>query len=458
MPISFNTNSLDSVQYNGADLDVLKLNGVTVWERYSGLKGVILQKRAIINNNILSGLFQQYTGMEGCAFTDPASQYFTGTESMEIDIKFTTDISNTPYAFWTSTLISFVANTMSSSQQYYNCAIRVGKNNSNQTYIGLLNLVGEGQEVIYYTINDNTTYWIKFINYPQIQVLISTDGVNYTNIYTNNNSLLIGLLENCPFGIGTQVTYDYNTGEFVQSAATCYGTIDLSECFIKSDGIIVWKGVDSGLQRYTNILDTQVPVLLHMDANVTNNGSQTLSWSGQGFLGSSTGGKFNGYNMYAGWYDFSGLTYSVSDDYTIEMWMKTVEYTDNYNSFTWGTGSGPTRIFTLELNNKPNVKELRLVYSNGADTTYQLSSINEWTHIAVTYKGGVSNGTFTLFINGIKKTSWSDNGATSDYNTVFNGNSNLVNLGYSGWDEFVVHDYIRYTRDFELQTQPYNLN
>ncbi len=201
---------------------------------------------------------------------------------------------------------------------------------------------------------------------------------------------------------------------------------------------------------FSSTLSTsQTPVLLHLDGSNANSGTAGLSWAGNSFTFVSDG-KFGQSAQLNGWYDFSGLNFSETDKYTVEYWAGASE--DNTGTyFSWATGSGPTPILALGVNHGLN----EFVIKKGTDSAvaYQRalpSSADKWHHVAFVYHG---DSTFTFFIDG-KKVDYtmSASGATSVYNCIFNGDS-----GKALFDEFVVHNYERYTKDFKLQTTPYTL-
>lgn len=200
---------------------------------------------------------------------------------------------------------------------------------------------------------------------------------------------------------------------------------------------------------FSSTLNTsQTPVLLHLDGNNANSGTAGLSWVGNSFTFVSAG-KFGQCAKLNGYYDFRGLNFSETDKYTVEYWSGASE--DNAGTyFTWGTGSGPSVILSIAINHGKN----EFIIKQGDNTiAYQSglsSSVDKWHHTAFVYHG---DSTFTFFIDG-KKVDYtlSASGATSVYNCIFNGES-----GKSLYDEFVVHNYERYTKDFKLQTTPYTL-
>ena len=237
------------------------------------------------------------------------------------------------------------------------------------------------------------------------------------------------------------LTYNSNSVNSVK-----YNGVEL-DC-LKINGDTIW------VKTSPILVYNQTPVLLHLDGDTTNLGYATLQWVGQGFNLQSTGGKFNGYAQYKGWYDFRGLTFSSTDSYTIEMWMYTVEQEDNYCEFVWGKGSAPTHIVSVTINNKPDTKRLDIFNGETISTQIPIANLSNWNHIAITYNGA---NTFSFYFNGVLQHQLTADGATSDYNTVFNGNTSLINQGYSGWDEVVIHNYLRYTSNFIPPTSPYTI-
>lgn len=91
-------------------------------------------------------------------------------------------------------------------------------------------------------IQTNTTYWIKSNFSMQDQNIfvrtfyVSTDGVNYTQVYTAGDSYPTMDLNN---------SYQFTLGINARSHATPFlGSIDIKECYIKQNSTYLWNGAD----------------------------------------------------------------------------------------------------------------------------------------------------------------------------------------------------------------------
>ena len=230
MSCIYNSNILNSIKYNGIEIDTLKFNGTTIWERINWLRtGVSL----IGNCTNIDGVLSNFSS------NSLAQGYDAGTDipnktAFIIVLKF-----NTTYTTGVDQCLFCVSQ---SSQFSTNPSTYIRISGTDKIYFG--KAYGNGTQSFYGTYNfvDNTNYWIKIevFNDKSGTINLSTDGTTYTQLNT--------------FGPGSSYNYNFPSanksfilgvyqdewlGNFTQPFS---GTIDLKGCYILIDGEYWWKG------------------------------------------------------------------------------------------------------------------------------------------------------------------------------------------------------------------------
>lgn len=208
----------------------------------------------------------------------------------------------------------------------------------------------------------------------------------------------------------------------------------------------------------SQLASANTKALYHFENNLTNNGN-TSYYFYDGQYTYSEDAKFGSYSVNHYRYN---MTFSTAyNTYlhlfvpaTLEIWFKPT--ITNYN-------------FSMGICNTDWVSKLAVamghagnaIWADTADSElFAVSGIvlNTWNHIALTCETIADVGTkLVVWVNGIKRAekigTTPANSGRFYFNTVGDDNSSATGL----CDEFVYHNYVRYTRNFALQTEAYSI-
>lgn len=206
---------------------------------------------------------------------------------------------------------------------------------------------------------------------------------------------------------------------------------------------------------FSNVLDYDKTMFLcHFEQNLNNLGSDTMLNFADGGYNYNSDAKFGNYSVANYRY---GMTWWQNNQFgynkTLECWIKPIS--ENFHFSTgvannsWGHRSG------FEISNGWRL------YGNGTKefTTPEIFKMNDWNHIALTYSEPYYNNdtlvvTMTLWVNGEFCNDFQIPYYTDIARFVVIGNVDN-NTNSCLIDELVVHNYVRYTKNFEVQNQSY---
>lgn len=206
---------------------------------------------------------------------------------------------------------------------------------------------------------------------------------------------------------------------------------------------------------FSNILDYDKTMFLcHFEQNLNNLGSDTQLYFADGGYSYNSDAKFGNYsvaNYRYGmvWYQNNQFGYNK----TLECWIKPISenfyFLIDITNNSWGHQAG------FEIYNGWHL------YGNGTKvfTAPEIFKMNDWNHIALTYSepyysDGIQMVTMTLWVNGEFCNDFEILAYTDIARFRVVGNSdNHINSCLI--DELVVHNYVRYIKNFEVQHKSY---
>lgn len=148
----------------------------------------------------------------------------------------------------------------------------------------------------------------------------------------------------------------------------------------------------------------------------------------------------------------------ISDNITMEAWIKPTSYTGGYPRIIYKEG----RNFDLVMYTYAGGEGRMEATYHRSDGSYcaastpvtNIASLNQWTHVASTYQ----NGAIKIFVNGISAASNTCSAVGLDLTPslqTFIGSAGSSQYFHGNVDEVRISDTIRYTSNFTPQTTPF---